>query len=106
MIDIYDDYEIIDRRIDSSKPRQLDFERMESEYLKARERVECSVVQGDPVAVADAVIAAVKLWDGVGAWPGNWSYAQRALDEVLPSGRQVLLDDVAYGRVEIRRRTK
>ena len=79
---------------------------MKSEYLKARERVECSVVQGDPVAVADAVIAEVKLWDDVGAWPDNWSYAQRALNEVLPSGRQVLLDDVAYGRVEIRRRTK
>ena len=56
--------------------------------------------------MADAVIAAVTLWDDVGAWPDNWSYAQRALDEVLPSGRQVLLDDLAYGRVEIRRRTK
>lgn len=106
MIDTYDDYEIIDRRIDSSKPRQIDFERMESEYLKARERVEEAVKLGDPVAVADAVIAAVTLWDDVGAWPDNWSYAQRALDEVLPSGRKVLLDDVAYSRVEIQRRTK
>lgn len=43
MIDTYDDYEIIDRRNDSSKPRQLDFDRMESEYLKARERVEEAV---------------------------------------------------------------
>lgn len=106
MIDTYDDYEIIDRRIDSSKPRQIDFERMESEYLKARECVEEAVKQGDPVAVADAVIAAVTLWDDVGAWPDNWSYAQRALDDVLPWNRQVQLDDVAYGRVEIRRRTK
>ena len=99
-------YEIIDRRSASRTPSLLDYEGVEREYLKARERVECSVVQGDPVAVADAVIAAVKLWDDVGAWPVNWSYAQRALDDVLPSGRQVLLDDVAYGRVEIRRRTK
>lgn len=99
-------YEIIDRRSASRKPLQLDYEGVEREYLKARERVECSVVQGDPVAVADAVIAAVKLWDGVGAWPDNWSYAQRALDDVLPPWRQILLDDVAYGRVEIRRRTK
>ena len=70
------DYEIIDRRSASRTPTRLDFERMKSEYLKARERVECSVVQGDPVAVADAVIAAVMLWDGVG--PGRTIGATRS----------------------------
>lgn len=70
MTDNYD-YEIIDRRSSSGQPRQIDYERMEREHPKARERVEEAVKLGDPVAVADAVIAAVTLWDEVGAWPDN-----------------------------------
>lgn len=101
-----DNYEIIDRRPDSRAPRQIDYERMKREHPKARERVEDAVKSKDPVAVANAVIAAVQLWDEVGAWPDNWSYAQRALDDVLPFPNQAQLDDVAYGRVIIQRKTE
>ena len=101
-----DNYEIIDQRPDWRVPPQIDYERMKREHPKARQAVEDAVKSKDPVAVANAVIAAVKLWDECNAWPDNWSYAQRALDDVLPWNQQVQLDDVAYGRVVIRRRNQ
>lgn len=98
-------YEIIDLRPgNDSRPRPIDYERMKAEHPKARRAVERAVKTGDPVKVAEKVIAAVQLWDECGAWPDNWSYAQRALDDVLPWNRQVQLEDVAYGRVLIRRK--
>lgn len=100
-----ENYEIIDRRPgNSSRPPQIDYERMKLEHPKARRAVERAVKAGDPVKVAEKVIAAVQLWDECNAWPDNWSYAQRALDDVLPWNQQVQLEDVAYGRVVIRRR--
>lgn len=100
-----DNYEIVDmRQDDSGRPRQIDYERMRREHPKARRAVERAVKAGDPVKVANAVIAAVQLWDECNAWPDSWSYAQRALDDVLPWNQQVQLEDVAYGRVVIRKK--
>lgn len=95
-------YEIIDNRKPYA-PRRIDYARMSKEGPKVRQRVEAAAAMGDPVAVADAVIAATRLWEEVGAWPDDWHYAQRALDDVLPFRMSVSVADIAAGAVVIRR---
>lgn len=48
--------------------------------------------------IREAVAVRDKEW---GYWPDNWSAFQRALDEVLPWNEGAMLEDVAYGRVDI-----
>lgn len=94
---------VISRPSDRAVPKQIDYEKMKHGAPLARARVEEAVKTGDPVRVAVEVLAAVKLWEACGAWPDNWSYAQRALDDVLPWRDQVDLDDLVAGRVTITR---
>jgi len=88
----------------ASKPRRIDYERMNREWPGQKRRLAAAVKAKDPVRVAQVCIDAVKAWDEVGAWPDDWSAFQRALDDVLPWNQQVDLADVAYGRVEVRAR--
>ena len=84
--------------------RPIDYERMRREWPKQKAALTRAVKAKDPVKVAAVCIAAVKVWDEVGAWPDDWAAFQRALDDVLPYHQQVQLDDVAYGRVVISRK--
>lgn len=74
---------------------------MRRENPKQMRKLKKAVEANDAVKVANVCIETVKMWDEVGAWPDDWSALQRALDDVLPWNQQVMLDDVAYGRVKI-----
>lgn len=93
----------ITRTTPEPEPRRIDYERMNREHPKQKAALTRALKTKDPVRVAEACIAAVRVWDEVGCWPDDWSAWQRALDDVLPWNRQVQLAEVAYGRVTITR---
>jgi hypothetical protein len=83
------------------QPRRIDYDRMQKVFPGQKAALTRAVKASDPVKVANACIAAVKVWDEIGAWPDDWSAWQRALDDVLPWRQQCDLSDVAYGRIKI-----
>jgi hypothetical protein len=91
----------IDRSTPAAEPRRIDYERMRKVFPQQKAALTRALKSKDPVKVAAACIATVKVWDEIGAWPDDWSAWQRALDDVLPWNQHVDLDDVAYGRVKI-----
>jgi len=91
----------ITRTTPEPQPRRIDYERMQREFPKQKRALAAAVRTGDAVKVADACIAAVKVWDEIGAWPDDWAHWQRALGDVLPWNQQQDFDDVVYGRVVI-----
>lgn len=93
--------QIIDNR-QPSQPRRIDYDRMRREWPKQKAALTRAVKSGSAEKVAAVCIAAVKVWDEVGAWPDDWSRFQRALNDVLGWQNHADLDDVAYGRVTIK----
>lgn len=83
-------------------PRRVDYERMRREWPKQKAALTRAVKSGSAEKVAAVCVAAVKVWDEVGAWPDDWSLFQRALRDVLPWNQWVDFDDVVYGRVTIK----
>lgn len=84
------------------EPRRIDYERMQREWPKQKAALTRAVKTGSAEKVAKVCIAAVKVWDEVGAWPDDWSRFQRALDDVLGWRHRVDFEDVVYGRVTIK----
>lgn len=82
--------------------KRIDYDRMKREFPKQKAALTRAVKTGSAEKVAAVCIAAVKVWDEVGAWPDDWSHFQRALDDVLPWNQRVDFDDVVYGRVTIK----
>ena len=93
--------QIIDNR-PPSQPRRIDYDRMRREWPKQKAALTRAVKSGSAEKVANVCIAAVKVWDEVGAWPDSWAHFQRALDDILPWNARVNIDDVVYGRVTIK----
>ena len=93
--------QIIDNR-QPSQPQRIDYDRMQREWPKQKAALTRALKSGSAEKVANVCIAAVKVWDEVGAWPDDYTLFQRALNDVLPWHQQVDLDDVAYGRVTIK----
>ena len=93
--------QIIDNRT-PIQPRRIDYDRMRREWPKQKAALTRAVKTGSPEKVAAVCIAAVKVWDEVGAWPDDYSLFERSLNDLLPWHSQVSLDDVAYGRVTIK----
>lgn len=93
--------QIIDNR-PPSQPRRIDYERMRREWPKQKAALTRAVKTGSPEKVAAVCIAAVKVWDEVGAWPDDYTLFERSLNDMLPWNRQVNFDDVVYGRVTIK----
>ena len=83
-------------------PKRIDYDRMKREWPKQKAALTRAVKSGSAEKVAAVCIAAVKVWDEVGAWPDDWSLFQRALRDVLPWNQWVDFDDVVYGRVTIK----
>ena len=83
-------------------PKRIDYERMRREWPKQKAALTRAVKSGSAEKVAAVCIAAVKVWDEVGAWPDDWSLFVRALDDVLGWRHRVDFDDVVYGRVTIK----
>lgn len=94
---------VIEEQRPATNPRRIDYERMNREWPRQKRALAAAVKAKDPARVAQVCIDAVKVWDEVGAWPDDWSAFQRGLDDVLPWNQQVQLDDVAYGRVTIKK---
>jgi hypothetical protein len=88
-------------RTHEPQPKRIDYDRMRREFPKQKRALTLALNAKSPVRVANACIAAVKVWDECGAWPDDWSAWQRALDDVLPYRQMCNLSDVAYGRVTI-----
>ena len=93
--------QIIDNR-PPSQPLRIDYERMKREWPKQKAALARAVKSGSAEKVAAVCIAAVKVWDEVGAWPDDWAQFQRALYDVLSWNARVDFDDVVYGRVTIK----
>lgn len=56
-----------------------------------------AINSGNPEQVQRAVLKAVREWGAApynGFWPDDWSRWQRALDDSLPWGQRVELDDL------------
>ena len=83
-------------------PKRIDYDRMKREWPKQKAALTRAVKSGSAEKVAGVCIAAVKVWDEVGAWPDDWSLFQRALRDVFPWNQWVDFDDVVYGRVTIK----
>lgn len=83
-------------------PKRIDYDRMKREWPKQKAALTRAVKSGSAEKVAGVCIAAVKVWDEVGAWPDDWFHFQRALGDMLPWNQQVDFDDVVYGRVTIK----
>lgn len=83
-------------------PKRIDYDRMKREWPKQKAALTRAVKSGSAEKVAAVCVAAVKVWDEVGAWPDDWSLFQRALRDVLPWNQWVDFDDVVYGRVTIK----
>ncbi len=83
-------------------PKRIDYDRMKREWPKQKAALTRAVKSGSAEKVAGVCIAAVKVWDEVGAWPDDWSLFQRALRDMLPWNQWVDFDDVVYGRVTIK----
>ena len=93
--------QIIDNR-PPVQPRRIDYDRMRREWPKQKAALTRALKSGSAEKVANVCIAAVKVWDEVGAWPDAWSLFSRALNDVLPWNVWVDFDDVVYGRVTIK----
>ena len=93
--------QIIDNR-PPSQPRRIDYDRMRREWPRQKAALTRAVKSGSAEKVAAVCIAAVKVWDEVGAWPDDYSLFERSLNDLLPWHSQVNLSDVAYGRVTIK----
>lgn len=76
------------------EPKRIDYDRMKRTFPKHKAALTRAVKTNDPEKVAAACVAAMNEWDEIGAWPDDWSRWQRALDDVLPWGQQVRLDDL------------
>lgn len=83
------------------EPKRIDYDRMKREWPKQKAALTRAIKTGSAEKVAAVCIAAVKVWDEVGAWPDDYHSFQRALDDALPWRHRVSLEDVAYGRVRI-----
>lgn len=83
-------------------PKRIDYDRMKREWPKQKAALTRAVKSGSAEKVAAVCIAAVKVWDEVGAWPDDWSLFARALGDALPWNQRVDFDDVVYGRVTIK----
>jgi hypothetical protein len=77
--------------------RPIDYDGVNRHHPKQRAALTRAVNSGDPERVKAAVVKAVREWGQApynGAWPDDWSRWQRALDDALPWGEQVLLEDI------------
>lgn len=84
------------------EPKRIDYDRMKREWPKQKAALTRAIKTGSAEKVAAVCIAAVKVWDEVGAWPDDWFLFQRALDDVMPWHQYVTINEVAYGRVTIK----
>ena len=84
------------------EPRRIDYERMQREWPKQKAALTRAVKTGSAEKVAKVCIAAVKVWDEIGAWPDDHFQFQRALSDALPWNCRVSFEDVVYGRVTIK----
>ena len=74
----------------------IDYARMKTVNRRLRAALTRAVNSGDPEKVILAARNALREWSQPGAaWPDYWSDWQRALDDVLPWNKRILLDDLA-----------
>lgn len=89
--------EIVDAAIARSEqrtPPRVDYDALNKMVKRQRAALTRAKKKG-PDAVVLACKEAVTEWNQPGAmWPDDWSSWQRALDDVLPMGRQVSLEDL------------
>lgn len=83
-------------------PKRIDYDRMKREWPRQKAALTRAVKSGSAEKVAGVCIAAVKVWDEVGAWPDDWARFQRALHDALGWQNYADFDDVVYGRVTIK----
>jgi hypothetical protein len=81
----------------------IDYERSKREHPRLKAML--TRAGKDPVKVKAACLAALKAWDGWGAWPDNWSAWQRALDDSMPYPKQApRLDQLQFDSNPSRRK--
>lgn len=83
----------------------IDYERMKREWPKQKAALARAVKTGDATKVAEVCVAAVRVWDDIGAWPDDWMMFERALNDLLHWRAQCTLLDLAAGRVVIEKVT-
>jgi len=94
------EYIVIDNR-PSHHPRPIDYERMRREWPRQKAALTRARKTGDATKVAAVCIAAVRVWDDVGAWPDDWRLFESTLNDMLHWRQQITLAAVAYGQVRI-----
>lgn len=75
-------------------PRRIDYDRMQKVFPQQKAALTRAVKTGDPGKVALACVAAIRVWNEIGAWPDDWARWQRALDDVLPYNKHIDLNDL------------
>jgi hypothetical protein len=81
-------------RAEARPVRRIDYDRMRRTMPRHKAALTRAVKTRDPETVAAACKKAIAEWNEIGAWPDDWSAWQRALDDVLPWHRRVLLEDL------------
>lgn len=99
------EFEVVQNRPRRLGEGTIDYERMNREHPTQVKALREAVALGDAVAVADCCRSAVRLWDACGGWPDSWNEWPNALNALLDPKDEVHLSDVAYGLVEIKRRS-
>jgi hypothetical protein len=82
--------------VEKTRPHRIDYARMQQVWPKQKRALAAAVRTADADRIAAVCIAAIQVWDEIGAWPDDWALFQRALDDALPWHRQITLTDLAY----------
>ena len=73
----------------------IDYKAAQREFTQQKSALTRAINSKDPEKVILACSNAVKAWNKPGrSWPDEWSRWQRALDDILPYGQSVQLEDL------------
>lgn len=85
-------------RSEARPVKRIDYDRMQQVWPRQKAALTRATKTGDAEKVAAVCIAAMDVWDEIGAWPDDWRLFQRALDDVLPWNSRVELADLRGAR--------
>jgi hypothetical protein len=76
---------------------RIDYREANTQFKRQKAALTRAVNSGDRDRVVETVTQTVREWRDApwhGAWPDDWSRWQRALDDVMPLGAILLLEEI------------